>query len=124
MLLPLTRLVQLILLVTFGAYGIGSLFWAPMVAEFERFGTKTLRLWTGGLQVAGSAGLLLGFLVPSLALCAAVGFTAMMGVALVVRYRLRDPLRAAIPALVLFGLSAFLAISLFWGGAAGPVAVG
>lgn len=88
-----------------------------MKLEFARYGLGRFRLLTGWLQVAGSLGLLLGFIRPPLVLPSAAGLALMMLCGTIVRLAIRDPLSAAIPAISLFCLNTFVAIASFRQGA-------
>jgi hypothetical protein len=112
MVLELTRLVQAVMIIAFASYGAGCFLSAQMIAEYERFGSRRLRLWTGGLQIAGSVGLLVGYCSRPLLVLAAGGFVVMMSAALLVRWRLRDTLRESLPAVGFLVLSIFLVVSV------------
>ena len=92
-------------------YGAGLLRSRSMMAEFERYQLARYRTLTGALQVAAAAGLLVGLRVHSVLLIAAGGLAVMMLGAIVVRLRVRDPLPAAIPALVLLCLNLFIVLA-------------
>jgi ABC-type uncharacterized transport system permease subunit len=79
-----------------------------MRAEFTRFRLPELRLLTGVLQIAASAGLLLGLRHPWMALTAALGLCAMMLCAMWVRIRIRDPLTGFLQAFVCFVLNLYI----------------
>ena len=81
-----------------------------MEAEFERYGLAPYRTLTGALQIAAAAGLLVGLRIRPLLLLSATGLAVMMLGAIVVRLRAREPLRDAIPALVLFCVNLFILI--------------
>ena len=95
--------------VSFGAYGLACFLDKRMVAEFERYRAAPVRVLTGALQVAASAGLLLGIRYRPLLLLSASGLAVMMLAAVAVRVRIRDPIHAALPALGYFLLNAFIA---------------
>lgn len=99
---------QSLVIVAFAWYGASALLSERMVAEFERYGLARLRVLTATLQLAGSVGLLLGFRYRPLMLLSAGGFAAMMALAVLVRIRIRDPIPAIVPALVLLGLDLLL----------------
>ncbi len=82
-------------------YGLSVLVSNAMVAEFERFGLSRFRRLTGSLEVLGAIGLMLGYFAPILVIAASGGLTVLMLLGLVTRYRARDPLVEALPALVL-----------------------
>ena len=101
---------------SFSWYGMSCLLSRAMAVEFERYRLASYRVLTGVLQIAASAGLLIGLLVGfparSLVLASAGGLATMMFLAVIVRVRIRDPLYAAIPALVFFCLNAFIVVSV------------
>ena len=78
-----------------------------MAREFERFGLATLRRPTGALEVAGSIGLVIGYVVPVVGTLAAAGLTLLMAAAIATRLRVRDPLAATLPALAFGGVIAY-----------------
>lgn len=98
--------------ICFGWYGLACFFSASMVAEFDRWRVPTLRILTGGLQVAAALGILLGhvFYRPIL-LFSAGGLAAMMFFALLARIRIRDKVMNAIPAFLLMLLNIFIVVS-------------
>jgi len=82
-------------------YGLSVLVSDAMVADFERFGLSRFRRLTGSLEVLGSVGLMLGYLLPVLVVAASSGLTLLMVLGLATRYRARDRFTEALPALVL-----------------------
>ena len=94
--------------VSFFWYGIGCLVSEQMVPEFERYRLGKFRTITGVLQVAASIGLIAGYLYRPLLLVSAAGLATMMFLAVLVRWRIRDPLYLAIPALVLGCINVFI----------------
>ena len=93
---------------SFGAYGLACFLDPRMVGEFVRYRAASFRAITGALQIAASAGLLLGLRYRPLLLLSASGLAAMMLVATVVRVRIRDPIAATLPALGYCLLNAFI----------------
>lgn len=79
-----------------------------MRAEFTRYGMARHRPLVAMLQLAGAMGLLVGLRYPPLGVAAASGLAAMMGVALVVRFRIGDSLAQCIPAAGYFLLNVYL----------------
>lgn len=99
--------------VSFGYYGISCFSSNRMRLEFERYKVPQLRQLTGGLQIAGSLGIVAGYwLRPILALSAG-GLMLMMIYAVITRFRIRDPLYAAIPAFSLALLNAYIVFTAF-----------
>ena len=99
---------QAISIVSFAWYGMSCFVSAAMVAEFERYHLARFRALTGMLQVAGSHGLLAGYISRPLLLLSAGGLAAIMLLGVLVRLRIRDPLFAAIPAFAFFALNLFI----------------
>jgi hypothetical protein len=92
----------------FAGYGIGCLTMTRMEAEFLRFRMPHMRIPTGVLQIAASAGLFLGLPYPVLALPAALGLCLMMLCAMWVRLRIKDPFSGFLQALVCFVLNLYV----------------
>ena len=82
-------------------YGLSVLASNAMVKEFERFGLIRFRKLTGGLEVLGSVGLILGYFIPQLVVAASGGLTLLMVLGVAVRYRAGDSLADALPAFVM-----------------------
>lgn len=89
-------------------YGLSCLFLDTMIVEFERFGLSRFRRLTGGLEVLGAVGLLLGYLVPPLVVVASGGLTLLMLLGVATRIRVRDPLVQALPAALLLLVNAYI----------------
>lgn len=94
----LTVLVSLVLLATGGAK-LAAIPDMRTRASHLGFSVTTFRV-VGALEVAGVAGLQLGWQWPTLGLVAAVALTLLMLGAVVCHVRVGDPLREAVPALV------------------------
>jgi len=102
---------QFLSIVCFAWYG-ASCFWSEtIVLEFNRYGLARHRKLTGTLQLAASLGLILGHWFRPILLLSAGGLTVMMFLAVVTRFKIRDPLYAAIPAFALFLLNLFIVTS-------------
>lgn len=90
--------------VSFLYYGTACLTSSAMKAEFERFGVAKLRIVIGVLELMGSLGLLVGFLVPVIGVLAAAGISLLMSSVVVQRIQQRDTLaqmaQAAVFALI------------------------
>lgn len=95
-------------MVLFFFYGLSCLFSRHMVAEFERYRLGHLRRLTGALEIAGALGLLGGYFEPRLLVAASLGLAVLMLLGIATRVRIRDPLRAMLPAAVLFVLNVFV----------------
>ncbi|MCC5905684.1 MAG: DoxX family protein [Balneolaceae bacterium] len=95
-------------------YGLQSQNSQVMKDEFMRFGlTDSQRKLTGNLQIAGSAGLLAGLIFPVVGLLAAVGFTAMMLVAFIVRLKIKDSVVQSLPSVIFMLINAWLSIAFY-----------
>ncbi len=92
----------------FFVYGFASLLSKRMKQEFVRYRCENIRVLTGVLQICGAAGVLAGFYQKTILFMASLGLMLMMGVALFVRKKIKDPWRARVPALILFLMSAAL----------------
>lgn len=85
-----------------------------MIEEFKRFGLSgSQRKLTGILQIAGSAGMLAGFIYPAIGLLSAAGFTAMMLVAFVVRIKIKDSVAQALPSVVFMLINGWLTLAFY-----------
>ena len=94
-------------------YGLACLFADGMVEEFKRYGLPHFRKLIGALEVAGAAGLLAGYLAPTLSFLSASGLSVLMLLGLAVRVKVRDSFFEMVPAAVLLLLNAFIAIQAF-----------
>jgi hypothetical protein len=95
----------------FAAYGLSCFFSHKMIAEFDRYRLRNQRVLTGVLQIAASIGLIVGHFNRPILLLSAGGLAAMMFLAVVTRFRIRDPLYAALPAFSLFALNLYIVIA-------------
>lgn len=95
-------------IVAFLIYGLACLRTEALNEEFKRYGLEHLRKLTGGLEVAGALGLTAGYWIPVLDLAASAGLVALMFMAVLTRIRIRDPLVATLPALVLLLINAYI----------------
>jgi uncharacterized membrane protein YphA (DoxX/SURF4 family) len=91
-------------------YGAAVLASDAMAAEFERFGLSKFRRLTGGLEVLGALGLVLGYFVPQFDIAASAGLTVLMAAGVIVRFRSGDSPVDALPALVMALINAFIFI--------------
>lgn len=107
----LALLARLLSATAFAGYGVHCLRSRRMVEEFDRYGLARFRTLTGVLQLAGSAGLIVGFVYPPLTLLASGGLSALMLCGTVVRIVIRDPWYAALPAFGFFVLNAFILLA-------------
>jgi hypothetical protein len=108
---PIPEIARDISAAFFGWYGMSCFLSEKMITEFDRYRLPRFRIFTGLLQIAGSLGLVVGhFFCPILVLSAG-GLATMMFLALITRFRIRDPLYAAIPAFLLFALNLFIVVA-------------
>ena len=109
------ELAQDISIILFAFYGLSSFFSQKMIAEFDRYHLANQRILTAVLQCAGSLGLFVGHFNRSVLLLSASGLTIMMFLAVLTRFRIRDPLYAAIPAFSLFALNLYIVLAALHG---------
>ena len=95
----------------FAGYGFSCFFSRTMIEEFDRYRLPEQRILTGVLQIAGAAGLVVGHFNRPILLLSAGGLAAMMFLAVVTRFRIRDPLFAALPAFSLFLLNLYIVVA-------------
>lgn len=91
-------------------YGFHCLFSDGMVAEFERFGLGRFRRLTGGLEILGALGLLAGYAWMPLDSTASGGLVLLMLLGLATRVRVRDPLKALLPAVFLLLVNLYVLV--------------
>ena len=103
----------MISVVSFGFYGISCFSSSRMRLEFERYKVPQLRQLTGGLQIAGSLGIVVGYWLRPILVLSAGGLMLMMIYAVIMRFRIRDPLYAAIPAFFFALLNAYIVFTAF-----------
>jgi len=99
---------QAVSILLFTWYGLRSLFSKKMVAEFQRYRLDRFRVLTGVLQVAGSLGILVGYVSRPILQLSAAGLAVMMFLGVLTRFRIKDPLYAAIPAFALCLLNLYI----------------
>ncbi len=76
--------------------------------EFDRFELSKVRLLIGSLEIAGAAGILVGYQVPILGFLATLGLAILMAAGVVLRLRLKDPLLDIVPAAFFMFLVAWI----------------
>jgi hypothetical protein len=106
--LSIDNVATLVSALAFIVYGLLCLFTSHMKLEFERYGLSRFRRLVGTLELAGGAGLLLGFAVPWVQLLAAAGLSLLMALGLATRLRVRDKLVSLLPALLLLLLNLWI----------------
>jgi hypothetical protein len=107
--MPTIELPTLVLIISFLVYGGRCLFAEAMVLEFHRWGVSGLRHITGGLEVLGALGLVVGQWVPWVGLLSAAGLSLLMICGLMVRLRIRDSFLQTLPAVVYLIVSGIVA---------------
>ncbi|MET4141129.1 DoxX family protein [Pedobacter sp. UYP1] len=78
-------------------YGIIFFLNAGMKNEFERYGLRRFRNLTGGLQLLGGIGLLVGFVWQPISLISSGGLTLLMLSGLIVRIKMKDGFLLSLP---------------------------
>lgn len=105
------EIAQVISAILFVGYGFSCFFSHTMIAEFDRYRLRHQRALTGVLQIAGGIGLIAGHFSRPILLLSAGGLTAMMFLAVLTRFKIRDPLYAALPAFSLFALNLYIVVA-------------
>jgi len=93
--------------VSFLFYGSACLFTQQMVDEFNRYGLPQFRKIIGVLEIAGAAGLILGYFLPIIQLLAAGGLALLMLCGCILRIKIKDSVPQILPAFT------FLVLNLF-----------
>lgn len=104
-------LAQVCSIVAFLSYGTACFISSRLVAEFKRWGLEPLRKVTGGLEIAGALGLLIGFFDPIIRTLSAAGLSVMMICAVLVRAKIRDRAMLWAPAVILLLINLAIAVS-------------
>lgn len=110
--MPLLVTLALISGLSFAIYGFQTLFGTPPRGEYERYGMPHVGKFVGSTQLLGAFGVLLGIAYAPLGALAAAGLALMMGLGLIVRYRIHDAPRLMIPAASLGAINSVL-VALF-----------
>ncbi|MDP9052172.1 MAG: DoxX family protein [Acidobacteriota bacterium] len=111
--ISIVQIARLVSVVSFASYGIGCFSSRQMRLEFERYKVPQLRQLTGGLQIAGALGIVAGYWFRPLLALSAGGLMLMMIYAVITRFKIRDPLYAALPAFSLALLNAYIVFTAF-----------
>jgi len=104
------QLLKAAVIIAFLYYGLSVLFANAMVKEFERYGLPQFRKLVGVLEVLGSLGLLVGYLVPSLVVAASGGLALLMALGVGIRFRSGDSLGDALQALAMLLVNLFICL--------------
>jgi len=102
---------KIALALSFLFYGLSCIYSEHMAREFERFELSKLRLLVGSLEIAGAAGILVGYQVPILGFLATLGLAILMAAGVVLRLRLKDQLLDIVPAAFFMFLAAWILLS-------------
>lgn len=111
--ISITQFARIVSVASFTFYGISCFLSTRTQLEFQRYKVPQLRQLTGGLQIAGSLGIVAGHWFRPLMAFSAGGLMLMMVYAVITRFKIRDPLYAAIPALSLALLNAYIVVTAF-----------
>jgi hypothetical protein len=111
--ISIANIARVVSIVSFGFYGISCFLSDRMRLEFERYKVPQMRQLTGGLQIAGALGIVAGYWFRPILALSAGGLMLMMVYAVITRFKIRDPLYAAIPAFSLALLNAYIVITAF-----------
>ena len=101
-------IINIICAVSFLVYSISCLTTVSMEEEYQRYGLARYRILTGGTQLFGVAGLLVGFHTPSIGAFAAGGLTLQMLLAIGVRAKIKDKPIQYLPAVIYLLLNGWL----------------
>ena len=96
---------------TFIGYGLLCVTSLSMEREFTRFGLARLRVLTGGLEVLGGVGLLVGLKWPPALWLSSGGLALLMLCGISVRVSVGDSLLQTLPALALMLLNLYLLLA-------------
>lgn len=82
-----------------------------MQSEFEAYGLPVWAMWvTGALKIGVAGALLAGIWEPRIVLPAAIILTVLMLGALAMHLKVKDPLKALIPALIMLSMAVAIAL--------------
>jgi len=82
-----------------------------MVEEFDRYRLRKFRVLTGSLEVAGALGQFGGFFNSQLLWASSLGLMCLMICGVWARWRIRDPLAAFLPAVILMAINGVLVLA-------------
>jgi uncharacterized membrane protein YphA (DoxX/SURF4 family) len=111
--ISIAHIARVVSIVSFGFYGISCFSSERMRLEFERYKVPQMRQLTGVLQIAGALGIVVGYWFRPILALSAGGLMLMMVYAVITRFKIRDPLYAAIPAFSLALLNAYIVVTAF-----------
>lgn len=93
---------------SFFAYSISYFMNPYMKSEFKRFNLEKLGLLTIILQLLGALGLLVGLIYNPILIVSSGGLALLMFLGVLVRMKLKDGIRASLPAVFFCGLNSYL----------------
>lgn len=106
----LYQVLKVVSIVAFLYYGLSVLFANAMEREFERYGMVRFRKLTGGLELAGSLGLIAGYFIPSLTIAASGGLSMLMALGVATRLRSGDSATEALQAVCMLLINVFILV--------------
>lgn len=99
--------------ISFIVFGCGCFVSSWMEREYRRYGLPGFRKLVGILQLLGSVGLIVGFLIPWVGQSASSGLALLMLGGVGVRLKIKDSVLQTLPAIAYLVLSAYLAIAVY-----------
>ncbi len=96
--------------ISFLKYGLDILCRERLRLEFERYDLTRFQKLVGSAEVAGGLAVLVGLQIATLGVLGSAGLAVLMGLGLIVRIRLRDPIRLLLPAATLAVINAALVV--------------
>lgn len=107
------NILQIILGLMFAFLGLSSLVGADKALKnFEHLKLPaTFRIITGYVQFLGAVGMFAGLFYPAVSLIAGIWLTLTMIVAVILHFRIKEPLAASFPAVFIGGLALIIVIA-------------
>ena len=96
--------------IAFVAYGLSVFFSSKMQNEFNRFKLQKYSALVGALELLGGLGLLVGIFYTPVLVISSLGLALLMFLGVVTRIRIKDTLKATIPAAFFLFLNTYLFI--------------
>ncbi len=81
-----------------------------MKLEFVRFKMERFRTLTGILEILGGIGVVIGVFQPAIGILSSLGLSLLMAMGVVVRIRIKDPIRSLLPALFFCALNGWILV--------------
>ena len=94
----------------FIGYGLSVFFSSKMQNEFNRFKLQKYSALVGALELLGGVGLLVGIFYTPVLVISSLGLALLMFLGVVTRIRIKDTLKATIPAAFFLFLNTYLFI--------------